>query len=109
MEEKFKLYSQNAIALATYLGGPLAAGILIRKNSLNLGREKEGSIALIVGVFTTILLFWGIFQIPDLIIDKIPNSLIPAIYTGIIYLIVEKHMEKYLKNIKKKRMNFIPT
>ena len=106
MEEKIKLYSQRAIAIATYFGGPLAAGILIRKNSLNLGREKEGLIALIVGTVSTILLFWGIFQIPEPIIDKIPNVLFPAIYTGIIYLIVEKMHGQILKMHKEEGNEF---
>lgn len=30
MEENKTLYSQNAIAVATFFGGPFAAGILIR-------------------------------------------------------------------------------
>jgi len=106
MEEQIKLYSQRAIAIATYFGGPLAAGILIRKNSLNLGREKEGLIALIVGIVSTILLFWGIFQIPEPIMDKIPNVLIPAIYTGIIYLIVEVLHGQILKKHKEEKNEF---
>ena len=106
MEEKIKLYSQKAIAIATYFGGPLAAGILIRKNSLNLGREKEGLIALIVGIVSTILLFWGIFQIPESIIDKIPNVLIPAVYTGIIYLIVERMHGNILRKHKEEKNEF---
>ncbi len=103
MEENLKLYSQRAIAIATFFGGPLAAGVLIRRNSLNLGREKDGAIALIVGIITTILLFWGIFQIPEPIIDKIPNVIIPAIYTGIIYLIVEKIQGQKLREHKEER------
>ena len=106
MEEEIKLYSQRAIAIATYFGGPLAAGILIRKNSLNLGREKEGLVALIIGIVSTILLFWGIFQIPEPIMDKIPNVLIPAIYTGIIYLIVEKIHGQILKKHKEEKNEF---
>ena len=106
MEEKVKFYSQKGIAIATYFGGPLAAGILIRKNSLNLGREKEGLIALITGIVSTVLLFWGIFQIPDSIMDNIPNALIPAIYTGIIYLIVEKIHGQKLKMHKEEGNEF---
>ena len=106
MEVKIKLYSQRAIAIATYFGGPLAAGFLIRKNSLNLGREKEGLTALIVGIISTIVLFWGVFQIPEPIIDKIPNVLIPAIYTGIIYLIVEKLHGQILKKHKEEKNDF---
>ena len=106
MEEKIKFYSNNAISIATYLGGPLAAGILIRKNFLNLGKEKEGLIALIVGIISTILLYWGIFQIPEPIIDRIPNALIPLVYTGIIYLIVEKIHGDVLKKHKEEKKKF---
>jgi len=106
MEEKIKLYSQRAISIATYLGGPIAAGILIRRNFLNLGKEKEGLISLIIGIVSTVLLLWGIFQIPEEIIDKIPNALIPAIYTGIIYFIVEKMQGDILKKHKEEKNKF---
>ena len=106
MEEKIKLYSQKAIAIATFFGGPVAAGILIRKNSLNIGREKEGLTVLIVGIVSTILLFWGIFQIPEPMIDNIPKALIPTIYTGIIYLIVEIIHGKILKKHKEEKNEF---
>lgn len=100
MNETVKLYSQRAIALATYLGGPIAAGIMIRRNSINLGKERQGLNALFIGIISTILIFIGIFQIPDDIIDKIPNALIPLVYTLVIYLIVEKIHGKELKKHK---------
>ena len=106
MEENLKLYSQKAIAVATYFGGPLAAGILIRKNSLNLGREKQAINSLIIGIISTIIIFGGIFMIPENIIDKIPNALIPAIYTGIIYLIVERIQGRELKLHKENQGEF---
>ncbi|MGL1887416.1 MAG: hypothetical protein OCD76_12955 [Reichenbachiella sp.] len=100
MEESTKLYSQKAIGIATYFGGPLAAGILIRRNYINLKKEKLGLNTLIVSVIATCLLFGGLFSIPEHIIDKIPNSVIPLIYTGIIYLIVERIQGKELKELK---------
>jgi hypothetical protein len=106
MEEYKKFYSQKAIAITTYFGGPLAAGILIRRNYLNLDKEKPGINALLIGVVATILLFAGIFFIPDDIIDKIPNAIIPLIYTGIIYLIVEKIQGKELKLHKENQGGF---
>lgn len=101
-----KLYSQRAIAIATYFGGPLAAGILIRKNFINLGKEKQGLNALIIGILSTVLIFYGIFQIPESILDKIPNALIPLIYTGIIYLIVEKLQGQELNKHKEEKNEF---
>jgi hypothetical protein len=89
--DTFQLYSQKSIAIATFLGGPIAAGILVRTNFINLGQDNAGKTALIIGIFATILVFVGIFSLPEEIIDKIPNSLIPFIYTGIIYLIIEKY------------------
>lgn len=87
--ESIKLYSQKAIGIATFFGGPLAAGILVRKNFINLGKEEQGKQALFIGIVSTILLFAGLFAIPDSIMDKFPNSLIPTIYTAIILMIIE--------------------
>ena len=106
MQENLKFYSQKAIAIATYFGGPLAAGILIRKNCLNLGKEKQAVNSLIIGIVSTIFIFVGIFMIPENIIDKIPNVIIPAIYTGIIYLIVEKIQGNELKSHKENNGEF---
>lgn len=106
MEENLKFYSQKAIAIATYFGGPLAAGILIRRNCLNLGNEKQAVNSLIIGIISTIFIFVGIFMVPENIIEKIPNVIIPAIYTGIIYLIVEKIQGNVLKSHKEANGEF---
>lgn len=100
MEENKKLYSQRVISIATYFGGPLAAGILIRENYKNLGKEKEAVTSLIIGIVTTLLLFVGLFSVPENIIDKVPNFLIPLIYTGIIYVLVDTFQGEELKSHK---------
>ncbi|MDR2149201.1 MAG: hypothetical protein LBE91_22400, partial [Tannerella sp.] len=104
--ENIKLYSRKAITLATGLGGPLAAGILIRKNYLNLGKEKEGLITLTVGIICTVLLFWGISSTLGPIIDEIPYGAIPMIYTGIIHLIVGKIQGQVLEKHKEEGHEF---
>lgn len=95
-----KFYSKKAIGITTFLGGPLAAGYLIRENYLALNKPKEGRNALIIGIICTIILFGTLFIIPERIIDKIPNKLIPFIYTGIILLIVERTQGKILTKHK---------
>lgn len=85
-----KFYSQRSIGIATFIGGPLAAGYLIRENYLSLNKPDEGKKSLLIGIISTILLFTGIFMIPESIMDNVPNQILPAIYTGITYLIVEK-------------------
>jgi hypothetical protein len=100
-EDGIKFYSQRAISIATYLGGPLAAGILVRKNYLNLDKEEKAKNSLILGILLTVALLITIFSIPTEIMDKIPNAVIPAIYTLIIYFIVEKLQGQDLKDHKK--------
>jgi hypothetical protein len=100
MSETKKLFSQKAITIATYFGGPAAAGYLVKKNYEAYDQPEKGKKAFIIGIVSTVLIFWGIFSIPEHIIDKIPNFLIPAIYTGIIYLIVEKIQGQWIKEHK---------
>ena len=99
-KEKFKLYSLWSVVAATILGTPLAAGILVRKNFLNLGRKKEGVIALIIGIITTIILI--VLPIEDTAL----LSLIPFINGGITYLIVKKMYGKILKTHKEEGGEF---
>ena len=89
MQRTLKLYSPLAIAIATFFGGPLAAGILVRRNSLNLGRPRQAINALMLGIAFTLLLFFVIYSFPDDMIDA-AGILIPVVYTAIILLIVDK-------------------
>ena len=105
-KDTIELYSQRAISIATYFGGPLAAGILARQNFINLGKEELGKNSLIISIATTILLFVGLFSVPEEIINKVPNVVIPLIYTGIIYLIIEKYQGRELKEHKENNRPF---
>lgn len=100
MEETKKLYSQKAIAIATYFGGPIAAGYLMKKNYEIHNQVDSEKKAFIIGVISTLLIFAAIFSVPEQIMDKIPNYLIPAIYTGIIYWIVKKTQGKWINEHK---------
>ncbi len=101
-----KLYSQKGISIATFFGGPLAAGYLIRQNFKALGKEREGLFSIILGILFTAAVFVPLFMLPEEIIDKIPNQLIPGIYTLIIYGIVEIIQGKDLKIHKDEKRKF---
>lgn len=101
-----KLYSQKGISIATLFGGPLAAGYLIRQNFISLGKEREGLVSVILGILFTVAVFVPLFMLPEEIVDKIPNQLIPAIYTLIIYVIVEAIQGKELHKHKEESMEF---
>ncbi|MBW6478156.1 MAG: hypothetical protein K0B37_01940 [Bacteroidales bacterium] len=104
--EYVKFYSLRSISIATFLGGPIAAGILIRRNFLNLNDDKKAVNSLFIGILSTILLFVMLFSLPETTIDKIPSSLIPAIYTGLIYLIANKLQGQTLQEHKDSRGEF---
>ena len=98
--KNIKLYSSKAVTGATFLGGPLAAGYLISENFKALNKPNEGRRSLIIGIIATIALFTGMFMIPESIMDKMPRQLIPLIYTGIIWGIVEWKQGNELKTHK---------
>jgi len=104
--EDLKFYSLKSISLATFLGGPIAAAILMRRNFLNLNEDKKALNSLFIGILSTILLFVVIFSIPESVWEKIPNTILPAIYTGIIYLIAERYQGQTLKEHKENNGSF---
>jgi len=106
LTENIKLYSSKAIGGATFFGGPLAAGYMIGENFKALNKPIEGRNSLIIGIVSTIVLFTGIFMFPESIIDKVPNQLIPLIYTGIIWGIVEWKQGDILKLHKENGNSF---
>jgi len=84
----FKLYKDRAISVGTFIGGPLVAGYLIAENFKQLGQIERIKPTWIISICTTIVIFGVIFLIPN--IEKVPNYLIPLIYTGITTFLVQK-------------------
>ncbi|WP_439185887.1 hypothetical protein [Carboxylicivirga taeanensis] len=93
-----KIFTNKAISVATFFGGPIAAGFLISKNYKRFGNENAARNSIFIGILSTILMFAGIFMIPENIIDKIPQQLIPLIYTAIIAGLVEKLQGQKIKD-----------
>lgn len=90
MNESIKLYSKRAVLLATFLGGPLGGCILMRRNSLNLGRNREGNIILFIGILVMILLgATGFLEIGETF-DRFLRVLLPALSVAIGSVCVEK-------------------
>lgn len=99
-----KFHSKQAIGIATFIGGPLAAGYLVRENYLSLNKPEEAKKSLWIGILATVILFGGIYMISESTMDKVPNQILPIIYTGIILFIVEKIHGKIL-NLHKENGN----
>ena len=96
--DKIKIYTIGWIIFSTCLGGPLAGCYLISENFKNLGNKDLARKILIIGIISTILLFGSIaYLIVENIMVKFPNSLIPVIYTTIIYVYLKIYQEKSIE------------
>ena len=80
-----KLYTENSIRVATFLGGPLVAGFLIADNFRQLGETKKVQVTWLVTIPVTILIFAIAFYLPE----KTPPFLIPIAYTLITFYIAQ--------------------
>ncbi len=101
-----KFYSANAICLATFLGGPLIAGYLIRANYRALAEEQKAQQALVLGIVSTLLFLVALLLLPVELVDRIPNYIFPAIFTGIVGWIVEVKQGNILRQHKENNKEF---
>lgn len=82
-----KIYKDRAIWVGTFLGGPLAAGYLIAENFKAFNEFDKAKKTWIYAIIATVAVFGGVFLIPDNV--KVPNQIIPLIYTAIAYYLVQ--------------------
>lgn len=82
-----KIYKDRAIWVGSFLGGPLAAGYLIAENFNAFNETDKAKKTWIYTIIATVVIFGGIFMIPESV--KIPNQIIPLIYTAIAYFLVQ--------------------
>jgi hypothetical protein len=101
-----QFYTKQSIGIATFIGGPLAAGYLIRENFIALDKSEKGNNALIISIVATIALFVLIFSIPEHIIEKVPNIVLPAAYTVAITIWVEQTFGTILKKHEELKYSF---
>ena len=90
MEKTPRIYTNKIISIATFFGGPLAAGFLIGYNFKILGDSENQRYSIIIGIISTLVFFELLFLVPDKIMNSIPNAMIPSLCTAIIYFIVHK-------------------
>ncbi len=89
-----KVYSIGWMAFGAYLGGPLAGAYFLSKNFEFFGDKGAARTSLLIGALGTLFLFGGLAFIPEPYINKIPNSVLPLLYTSIIYTYATTHQKK---------------
>jgi hypothetical protein len=87
-----KFYTENQIYVATFLGGPIPAGILVFQNLKKLEEQRLANAVLMGTVVFTILLFLGIMQIPDHIFERIPSLAFTALYTVFVFVLYRRYL-----------------
>ncbi|MCC6289465.1 MAG: hypothetical protein IT249_16420 [Chitinophagaceae bacterium] len=95
VQPAFKLYKDRAIYVGTFLGGPLVAGYLAAENFRNLGQQDKIKKAWTIAIIATVVILGSILLVPG--IEKVPNFIIPLIYTLIAQFLVQKYQGAAIK------------
>jgi hypothetical protein len=82
-----KMFSPTQTWLAAYLGGPLVATYMIRKNFLALGRAPQARNTLIYGLLLSLLVILVLPFVPE----KTPNFVIPVLYAAVAQYVTATH------------------
>jgi len=90
-----KLYSDRAIALATFLGGPLTGGYLAAENFKQLGAPRKVKIAWVTGIVAFVIVMGGVILVPG--ISRVPSYIIPLFYTGVTQVLIQRSQGAALK------------
>ncbi len=86
-----KIYNENMVRVSTLLAGPFACAYLMAQNYKTLGDEKRARRTLLYGGLITILVFGSLILLPDAVLDKVPNFLLPVVFAATAQLLVRKY------------------
>ncbi len=87
-EKTRKVFTNQAISMATFFGGPLAAGFLMAKNYIAFGNRPAAQNTLIISFISSILVLALVSIMPHQSKDAIPNMLLPMFYTAVVTVLV---------------------
>lgn len=71
------LYSPKQVAIASFIGSPVAACWFFAKNYRQLGNPQKATQCLVWGIVGTVVVLFVAFQLPD----RFPNQIIPLAYS----------------------------
>lgn len=99
-----KFYSEKALSLGIFIGGPLTAGYFFAQNFKALGEPGKAKKSWMIAFLATVVIFGGSVLIPDDV--KIPNQLIPFIYTAIAALLFQQYQGKRIAALLPSKSQF---
>jgi hypothetical protein len=83
-----RLYSQKQIAVATFIGSPLAGGWFMATNYRELGQDALATQAIWWGIGGAIAMMFIAFLLPD----NFPNSVLPIACAGGMHALAESKL-----------------
>ena len=87
-----KLFTEKQVSVSAILGGPIPPGILIYRNYKNFDKEKEAYITLAATLIFTIAFFYTLLQLPEAILDKVPDAVFTAFYGVMVFVFFRKFL-----------------
>lgn len=89
-----KFFTENQMAVAAVVGGPIPPGILFYLNYKRIDKEKESYISIGLTLIFTVALFYTLLRLPEDILDKIPNAVFTSIYGLFVYFAYRRFLSK---------------
>lgn len=89
-----KIYTETAVRLGTFLGGPLVTGYLLAENFKNLGEQEKVKKTWFFSILAAIVIFAIAFMLPA----KTPAQLLPIAYAVAAYYLTQSIQGVQIKN-----------
>ncbi|MCW3084387.1 MAG: hypothetical protein JWP12_1753 [Bacteroidetes bacterium] len=90
-----KLYKDKWMYAAAFVGGPLAAGYIIAENFKLLNEREKYKRTWLITILVAVLIFGGIFLIPDSV--HIPGYMIPIAYSYTAFGLMKHYQGKQIE------------
>lgn len=92
--EEGKIFTEKAINIGTFLGGPIVGGYMLSENFKVLKEDDYSRRVLFATIIFFFVFFELLFMIPQPVAQKIPDAFFPLIYGGIGYWIYKSFQKK---------------
>ena len=91
-----KIYSEKAVSVGTFLGGPLVAGYMMAKNYRAFHESGNGRKCWLYAALATSMFFGALLFIPGL--EKLPRLTWPLVETALASFLVHRLQDKKIES-----------
>ena len=102
VDKQSRVWSMLQINIASFIGGPFCGCYLVSKNYKTLENPKLSKKLILIGISSFLLLITFFMFLPQSLIDKIPKTTVPAVYTTLIYYYAKTYQKQPIVELMKK-------